>query len=304
MSPRTTITGSILALIGIGMATYGGSQLLKQDAFTYTPNPLGIKRSPYGEVMAMAVQGTANQDFNMVMFSTTVPSNPLSADQEKPTENQKEEPDQKEKKPIDPSKLPFIERLNAISEKRTNPNPPTPGHKRYLRSKIENRLRFAYELDPSHYGNYNSYHLFLTEPELGTSKQSFRAGRDRADALAEETILYCLQIDSTPAPALTAATAAYNILESMFYFKEDYTLREMAEQLQVIDYCLNRFQRLLKQSQQNDTWNILSTIKQNEILTRAQFTQRMRNVLHQALVRLAKERRQKSSPPPTPKTHD
>src|SRR5690606_3062135 len=68
----------------------------------------------------------------------------------------------------DSPKLGWIDRLDQAASERTNPRPRTPAHTFYLRRQAEDKLRIAYELDPSNYANYNSYHLFLTEPQVGT----------------------------------------------------------------------------------------------------------------------------------------
>jgi hypothetical protein len=304
MNVRTTLLNSFLVLAGIGLCSYAGSRLEQAGKFEFKPNPLGLKNSPYGQVMAMAVQGPVDKDFHLVMHGVTVPDTEPAPDSADSAAHPAACADPEcahpghgaaEDEPADPADLPLIDRLARISGERTNPNPPTPAHKLYLRSKIENRLRFAYELDPSHYGNYNSYHLFLTEPQLGTTQQTFREGRDRADELAEETIRYCLRDEHDPRPPLTAATAAYNILESMFYFQEDHSLAEMAEQLRTIDYCLERHRRLLERSVEDGSWELLSPLRQAEILDRANFTQRMRDTAEKALARLAREDRMTAS---------
>jgi hypothetical protein len=74
--------------------------------------------------------------------------------------------------------------LEKASEIRTNPKSASEAHKRYLRRQVENKLRFAYQLDPAHYANYNSLHFFLTEPALGTRPELTPS----AAKLAEDTI--------------------------------------------------------------------------------------------------------------------
>ena len=294
MNARTHITTATLALAGAALWFVAGNGLRDAGGFDYQPNPLGIKRSPYGEVLAMAIQGPVDQDFHMILAPGDLPSLPSEAGADTHQADCASgscNHSHHASGPIDQD-APLIDKLASITGRRTNPNPPTPGHQLYLRSKIENRLRFAYELGPSHYGNYNSYHLFLTEPQLGTETtvEEFFEGRERADRLAEYTIRYCLADQSDPRPALTAATAAYNVLESMCFRPEEHSLDELREQLGLIDSCLDRHRRLLDRSTENGTWDLLSPLRQKELLDRAKFTRVLRDTAAPTLDRLSRER--------------
>lgn len=64
MSLRTTIATSALAVTGIGLWSYAGSSLAEDRRLDFVPNPLGIKMSPYGQVVAMAIQAPVEADFH------------------------------------------------------------------------------------------------------------------------------------------------------------------------------------------------------------------------------------------------
>lgn len=290
MNTRTHITTGTLALAGVAVWFAAGTALKNSGGFDFHPNPLGIKQSPYGQVLAMAIQGPVDQDFHMVMTPGDLPSVKAGTHQAECANGACGHSHHAAGTIND--EAPLIEKLANITGRRTNPNPPTPGHQLYLRSKIEKRLRFAYELDPSHYGNYNSYHLFLTEPQLGTevTVEEFFEGRERANRLAEHTIRYCLAAPRDPRPALTAATAAYNILESMCFRPEAHSLDELRGQLELIDFCLERHQQLLDLSVEDGSWDLLSPLRQTELLDRAKFTRVLRDSAAGTLDRLTRER--------------
>ena len=64
MNARTHITTAALALAGAGMWHYAGTALNEEGRFENQPNPLGIKRSPYGQVLAMAIQTPIDGDWH------------------------------------------------------------------------------------------------------------------------------------------------------------------------------------------------------------------------------------------------
>ncbi|MGB6221975.1 hypothetical protein [Haloferula sp.] len=286
MKFRNTTTICILAIAGAAVWTYSGSRLEQSGAFNFEPNPLGIKRSPYGQVIAMAIQGRIDDDWHGTLES----GGPADGDTASSCGHSHcEEPCGSSEK-VAHAKPDLIDRITAIATKRTNPNPKTPAHKFYLRREIEKKLRFAYELDPSHYGNYNSYHLFLTHDSLGTSGDGYEKGSQRANALSEATIRYCLRETNDPRPALTAATAAHNILQYMLMDPEQrYTPEQMHQQLTVVDFCLRRHFELLEEASKNGTWDLLSKLRQQEVLDRSTFTMKIRESAEKAIIRIDNE---------------
>jgi hypothetical protein len=166
---------------------------------------------------------------------------------------------------------------------RTNPRPATEGHKFYLRRQVEDRLRFAYELDPSNYANYNSYHLFLTEPAVGTRPVL----TERVLMLAGLTIDYSLREQSDPRPALTAASAAGNILELMFQHRDQHGLDEMRQQLSLLDHALARHRELGIRWIESGDFQNLSPARQDEMLERLAFVTKVRDAAEATIRRLS-----------------
>jgi hypothetical protein len=175
--------------------------------------------------------------------------------------------------------------MENAAKTRTNPKAATEAHKMYLRRQVEDKLRFAYNLDPSHYANYNSLHFFLTEPQLGTRPELTPS----AARLAEETIHYCLKRQDDPRPALTAAAAASNVLELMFNDQHNaeprFNTTQMRQYLDVLDYCIQRYVAKAKEWDENKQWELLSPQRVAECDDRLTFILKFREAAVGAIER-------------------
>lgn len=278
MNLRNIAINISLAVSGVALWSYGANRLASEGDFNYRPNPLGLKMSPYGQVIALAVQGGIDSDWHGTEARTgdqacSACGHDHGTDGEScASEKQAAARDQS-----------FISRIEEAVTERTNPRPATRGHKFYLRRQVEDRLRFAYELDPSNYANYNSYNLFLTEPSVGTR----RVLTGRVMSLARLTIDYSLREDSDPRPALTAASAAGNLLELMFLHQENHTVAEMQEQLQILDYSLARHRSLATRWIESGDFQRLSPARQSEMLERLAFVTKVRDAADATIRRLS-----------------
>lgn len=310
MNTRTHLTTAALALVGAGTWYVAGNALSEAGRLENQPNPLGLKRSPYGQVLAMAIQTPIDGDWHGGLEIHDHGPEGHSHDhhghhdhdhghshgpqdlhglvhadhgeEEHPADDHGNDAPA----PVQKDDLPFLSRLEYAVSKRNNPNPPTPGHQWYLRREIEKKLRFAYELDPSHYANYNSYNLFLTQDALGTEALSRDGVRKRVFALADHTVRYCLRETSDSRPALTAASAAYNSLEQMLLAEPGtYPISRMHEQLKLIELCIQRHVELLNLSLENRQFELLSPQRQAEVLDRSRFAMKLHESAAKAIER-------------------
>lgn len=274
-------------LIGLGVlaSVFAGRPLVANRDLDTPLNPLGINRSPYGEVFAMAMQGPIDSYFHEAMFggahqhedAKTCDSCEKSRTAAPPAKS-------------NPSlKVRFRNLLTSLDKAaavRTNPKAASEALKRHLRRQAEDKLRFAYQLDPSHYGNYNSLHFFLTEPAVGTRPELTPS----AAKLAEETIQYCLKQEHDPRPALTAAAAATNILHLMFSDhnsseKPKFTTDQMRQCLNVLDHCLGRYDMIAKEWDESKNWELLSSQRINECNERFKFVCKIRDAAENTILR-------------------
>lgn len=278
MNPRNIAINISLAVSGVALWSYGANRLATAGDFDYRPNPLGLKMSPYGQVVALAVQGGIDSDWHGTEARTGEHAC-STCGHHHGTEQKACGGD----KDVTAGSRSFIARIDEAVSERTNPRPATKGHKFYLRRQVEDRLRFAYELDPSNYANYNSYHLFLTEPSVGTR----RVLTDRVMSLARLTIDYSLREASDPRPALTAASAAGNILELMFLHQQNHSIASMQEQLQILDYSLARHRELTNRWLESGDFQRLSPARQSEMLERLYFVIKVRDAADATIRRLS-----------------
>jgi len=277
-----------LCLAGMGILAWAsvGRPLVENPQLDVPLNPLGINGSPYGEVFAMAMQGPIDTYFNGAMGSGTRKERKVDAD--KPGDDpasQGRHQDGKERKSLES----FIASLGTIQDISTNPKSASKALKTYLRRQAEDKLRFAYQLDPSHYGNYTSLHFFLTEPEIGTRPELTPS----AAKLAEDTIRYCLAKDDDPRPALTAAAAATNMLHLMFTDLQNthpkYGTTGMRHYLEVLDQCLARYETLAKEWDESGNWELLSSQRIIECDERYSFIVKIRDAAEKAIIRFEGE---------------
>lgn len=285
--PLLTPHTHTVILFGCGAMTliFSAHHMARNPELETPLNPLGINRSPYGEVIAMAAQGPIDTYFHN--GSEHEHDHDQSGDHEH--EHKTSQASKKGALALPDRLRGFIDRLEVASTARNNPRPVTSAHKFYMRRKTEDKLRFAYNLDPAHYGNYNSYHLFLTESQFGTRRQLTPA----TIKLAKETINYCLAQKDDPRPSLTAAAAASNILELMINnvrgTSPQFSTDHLKEALAVIDHCLARHHELTAQWLATGNWSRLSAFRIQEMQERLHFITKVRDAEDKAIQWLEKE---------------
>lgn len=296
--PRLTSIAVSTGLIGTGalICVLTGRSLLTDAEFAAPLNILGINGSPYGEVFAMAMQEPIDTYFHHSMVTpgarTTAAASHEDCGLADCDEHDDARPESTGQLAGEPASSParlrnLLRDFEVAANSHTNPRPPSEAQKRHLRRQVEDKLRFAYQLDPSHYGNYNSYHFFLVEPALGTRPQLTPG----AAKLAEETIQFCLKEPSDPRPALTAAAAATNILHLMFGSgKSDagsrHTPAQMREVLALLDHCLARHFQLVRAWEASGEKELVSPLRLFEMEERLAFIMRIREAAEGTIRRL------------------
>lgn len=281
-----------LLLIGLGVAGFSmmTPRLHEVDEIDVPLNVLGIKRSPYGEVIAMAMQGPIDSYWGVVEGRYRAPTE--DSQYSKPEHlNRKQQPTINDSRDWNQRLQFFIQELAAGLEIRTNFYAASDAHKFYLRGNIEKKLRFAYELDPAHYGNYNAYHFFLTEPQFGTHP----ALTPHALKLANETISYCMSRRVDPREALTAAAAAGNVLELMLndrLLQENnisrYKPDQMRAVLRVMDAAIALYLELSEDWSNRNLWINLSEHRIREANDRFRFINKIRES-HETSIQVAEK---------------
>ena len=279
-------------LIGAGALAWAlAARPLSQNADLAAPlNPFGIKRSPYGEVFAMAMQGPIDTEFSIGMFGIA-PGQHQQGAKVSPENTIASTASKSHREPVSVNGI-LRKTLNTMEQgatTRTNPKSPGQALKRHLRRQAEDKLRFTYELDPSHYANYNALHFFLTEPGIGTRPELTPS----AAKLAEQTIDYCLKQEHDPRPALTAAAACTNILHLMFADRSSaqpkFNTEQMRHCINQLDVCIARYESISHQWNQQHRWQLLSSQRVTECQDRYTFICRIRDAADETIKNFEKK---------------
>ncbi len=283
-----------VCLIGTGAITWvlAGRPLVRNAELNVPLNPLGINGSPYGEVFAMAMQGPIDSYFVGGLVGGA--AKPRKSNADKPADRNKWK-----------SPESFVASLGEIAEVSTNPKSVSEAHKVYLRRQAEDKLRFAYQLDPSHYGNYTSLHFFLTEPQVGTRPELTPS----AAKLAQDTISYCLAKEDDPRPALTAAAAATNMMHLMFADRQSgeqpkFATTDMRRSLEMLDHSIARYVTVAKQWDESKNWDLLSPQRIAECDDRFSFIVKIRDAAEKAIIRFENESPVQAGNSPEPQTSE
>lgn len=298
--PKLSPTILSIGLLGAGVTVWALATppLIARSDAKFPLNPFGINTSPYGEVIAMAMQSPIDIYWHGAEEHGHVHDEHCNHDSEEHGHDEHCNHDH-EKDATAEEKIAqnapstsiqnrfrdFLSELSKLPDQRTNTKPASNALKRHLRRQTEDKLRFAYQLDPAHYANFTSYCFFLTEPQIGTRPELTHS----AAKLAEDTIRYCLSIDNDPRPALTAAAASGNILELMFLDQRNerpkYNVEAMRQQLNMLDYCLVRYEEISRQWDTTGNWKLLSYMRIEECRQRAHFIRKVREAAAATIAR-------------------
>ena len=165
----------------------------------------------------------------------------------------------------------WLQNASIVRYKRTNPKSLSPRHSAAIKKDVEQMLLRSYKMDPTHYGAYNSYHLFLTAHDFGGTDATKRHAR----TIAEHTLQVISHEKQDPEAWLTAAAAASNLffLESgeASLKGEKLSTESLKNHRHRIGFCLGQFAALQEISLNNGTWNSVPTKRQLEIETRSRF---------------------------------
>ncbi len=287
---RISTHATSACLIGMGVLcwAFAGRPLVKDTDLSIPLNPLGINGSPYGEVFAMAMQGPIDTYFHGSISGGAHQheGGQTCGNCQKTAAPAKQELAAQNDLALTTRFSNFLASLDKAVATSTNPKAASQAHKLYLRRQVEDKLRFAYQLDPSHYGNYNALHFFLTEPQLGTRPELTPS----AAKLAGDTIQYCLKQNTDPRPALTAAAAATNVLQLMFADqkndKPQFNTTQMRQYLGVLDYTISRYVTLAKKWEETKNWDLVSPQRIAECDERFTFICKIREAAEQTILRL------------------
>ncbi|MFK7910254.1 MAG: hypothetical protein AB8F34_06585, partial [Akkermansiaceae bacterium] len=164
----------------------------------------------------------------------------------------------------------LIKKMSATAHRRTDEKPLTAAHKKYILGVTEDKLRLAYDLDPSNYTNYGNLHLFISTTTYGRDPANDAA----AVKLARKTLDFCKKDQIDPASWVTAASAAYNIIYHIGRYHEHFTIAEAKSSLSEFDSCIARYNELLELAVSEG--RIVSELRYQEMSERVRYMSKLR----------------------------
>ncbi len=181
----------------------------------------------------------------------------------------------------------YLNGLNRLKTTRTNKYGISKRHKLAMSKKIERSLRNSHLMDPTNYGVYNSYYLFLTAHELGATEEGIQRGRE----ISQDTIAMAFEEKENPEAFLTAASAALNV-----FFAEQGEMRKTGRTLsrdriashgKTVNDCLVGYNKLREKREKDGTWVMIPEQRRLEIQERARFANRTSEQFQVMLARIS-----------------
>lgn len=268
---------SLLALTGLVLCYTGSSKLSPNSQITATSNPFAIYQSAYGKLLARLAETTIDRIWHLGI-EQIVPhymsgSKPAGANTvaSSDTANATQKP--AARSVIESAKA-WLQQRVVSQHARTNPYALSETHKYRVHRDLAKLMNRSYQLDPTHYGAYNSYNLFITHHTFGGTDES----RNAAKRLARHTIELIKHEKEDPEPYLTAASASSNLFlietEDARVNGTPISLETLRKFRDEIKSLLGTFETLQKQAEDSGDWDYLSIDRQVEIAQRYRFAKK------------------------------
>jgi hypothetical protein len=292
---KETLISSLLIVAGLGLTANGIFSLNSTGQFRHSRNPFAIQQSAYGKLFARLSETTVDRVWHLGV-EQIVPhymsgvkhgeggNAEVGIDQAPATNADQEVIDHAEKDKaaviaanqptgLDKGKRWIQDRVIA-QYTRTNPNSLNEQHLNTVYKDIEKLLLRSFKMDPTHYGAYDSYHLFLTTYNFGGNP----AHTEQARRIAAAAMSAVRNENEDPEPWLTAAAAGMNLylMDAAPYMAtgETIPLDILTKYRDQIGYCLAKFDEVQSFSEKAGNWERLSMDRQMEIAERSRFVSR------------------------------
>lgn len=291
MNPRIIIAffAGGLVLAGLGFAGLKRTE----NGLKYHQNPFAIQQSGYGKTLARLSQNTIDVVWHLGIEQV----NPLDHDHHEEEHGHAEAPaaggdhgdhadhdhgdhadhsaDAAKPAAAAPGWVAeareWMHDLGIARYNRNSPFAVTRAHQQAVAADIEKMLLRSYKMDPTDYGVYNGYFLFLTIHEFGGTP----AKREHARTISRMTIAEAMKESTDPQPWLTAAMAIMNL-----FFMEQEDLRKKGQEPPVamleefsqrMDYTLHRFNVLREEAKVAGRWETISEERRESMRERERF---------------------------------
>ncbi len=265
----------LLVASGLLLAAAGSSSLHRREGLRHSRNVFAIRQSAYGKLLARLGETTIDRVWHLGV-EQIVPHYMSGIKHEAGSGEGQAEPAEATL-PADTSigrGKRWIQDRVVAQHFRTNPNSLTPAHLATVYRDIEGMLLRSFKLDPTHYGAYDSYHLFLTTSDFGGTP----IANEQAKKIAQIALATAEAENEDPEPWLTAAAAGMNLylMDAAPYNmkNERIPVGMLKHYRDLIGRCLRRFEEIQVRSEQLGIWQNLSLERQMEIAERSLFAKR------------------------------
>ena len=287
---RLSLTATVF-LFGAGIAlTQAG--LRRIDVGAQVINPFAIRQSGYGMMMARLSQDTVNRIWHSGVEGSdhdhskcTNPAHHHELDHDV-----KHHHDGKEGAFFSRVVEDIREHLESMSNaenRRTSKYAMTEQHRLNAARRIEHTLLRSYQMDPTNYGVYNAYYLFLTMNDYGATE----ADKRKAEKLSRFTIGSAYHETENPAAWLTAASASLNLFFSEQGRRkksgEEFTANELKKYRNQLSVCLTNYSKIVSKRKETGTWSMIPAARKEEMRERERFAGKTYEQFDAMLNRLA-----------------
>lgn len=267
---RPHLFGISCLVLGTALAGFGHLSLASRDALKHSRNTFAVQGSAYGKLLTRLSETTIDRVWHLgveqVVPHYMTGESPATAH----THEMSPAPAAKHETPIEAGKH-WINKRVVAQHTRTNARSLSEAHLATVYRDIEEMLLRSFKLDPTHYGAYDSYHLFLTTTDFGgtpmANEQARKIAQVAMDAARGET--------EDPEPWLTAAAAGLNLflMDSAPYVagEQRIPLDMLKHYREQIAHCLGQFSEIQARSEELGNWQNLSLDRQREISERNLF---------------------------------
>ena len=276
-----------------------------RDLDSHLSNPLAIRGSGYGMTLARLSQDTVDRVWHMGVEQNSHHHHPNldnHCDCASCRSEVKRSRDPRlllnRGKPGPPPPPPslverahdFINGLQHASNQRSSKYSLSERHKLTAARQIEKKLRNSYLMDPTNYGVYEAYYLFLTTHDLGGATAE---SRDRAREISHQTISKASFETENPEALLTAAAAALNLffldLQEQKATGGSLSQSRIERHSDLIAELINRYESIRAQRMKEGTWNAIGEARRAEIAERARFARKTHQQFAAMLKRFEEE---------------
>lgn len=287
---------------GLALAAVGYSALSSQDALRHSRNPFAVQRSAYGKLLARLSETTIDRVWHLGVEQIVPHYMSGQPHQGAPSTKAQKNASAAPRDSLPPLKAGkrWINERVVAQHTRTNETGVSKAHHLAICRDIEEMLLRSFKLDPTHYGAYDSYHLFLTTYDFGGDPMAV----EQAKRIALAAMASAEAETEDPEPWLTAAAAAMNLylMDATPYTvkNEPLPVELLKHYHDRVGHCLERFATIQAESERRGIWENLSTARQMEIAGRHLFTKRT-FAQFEPLIARAEKQMVKEDAPASPK---